>query len=70
MDQMSTRGGGGGSLFCNYKGFDSVVLLALVDGDYKFLWVEMGQPGQLQMFRCFEAHRFEAQNRGQQHRFP
>ena len=36
---------GGGSLFHNCKGFHSIVLLALVDGDYKFLWVDMGAAG-------------------------
>ena len=36
---------GGGSLFRNSKGFHSIVLLALVDGDSKFLWVDMGAAG-------------------------
>ena len=36
---------GGGSLFHNCKGFHSIVLLALVDGDYKFLWLDMGAAG-------------------------
>ena len=36
---------GGGNLFRNCKGFHSIVLLALVDGDSKFLWVEMGAAG-------------------------
>ena len=33
---------GGVSLFRNSKGFHSIVLLALVDGHSKFLWVDMG----------------------------
>ena len=33
---------GGGNLFSNYKGFHSIVLLALEDGDYKFLWMDVG----------------------------
>ena len=36
---------GEGSFFCNCKGFHSIVLLALVDGDSKFLWVDMGAAG-------------------------
>jgi len=34
-----------GSLYYNYKGYCSIVLLALVDADYKFLWVNVGSPG-------------------------
>ncbi|XP_041349310.1 putative nuclease HARBI1 [Gigantopelta aegis] len=36
---------GGGSLYYNYKGFHSSILMALVDGDYKFTWVEVGSHG-------------------------
>lgn len=31
-----------GSLFFNYKGFFSLVLLALINADYNFLYVSMG----------------------------
>ena len=34
-----------GTVYNNYKGFFSIILLDLVNADYKFLWVEVGANG-------------------------
>ena len=36
-----------GSTYCNYKGFNSIVLLALGDADFKFVYVDIGCQGRL-----------------------
>ena len=34
-----------GTLYYNYKGYFSIILLGLVDADYKFLWADVGSQG-------------------------
>ena len=42
-----------GSLYYNYKGFFSILLLALVDADYKFVWIELGGKGHMSDAQIF-----------------
>ena len=44
-----------GALYYNYKGFFSIVMLTLVDGQYKFRWVDAGTAGS-----CSDAQIFNA----------
>ena len=49
-----------GSEYFNYKGYPFVVFLALVDADYKFLWVNVGASGSssdAQIFNCSKLER-------------
>ena len=41
-----------GALYHNYKGFFSIVMLALVDGQYKFRWVDAGTASDAQIFNA------------------
>lgn len=42
-----------GSLYFNYKGFFSLVLMGLVDADYKFLWIDVGGYGHMSDAQIF-----------------
>ena len=44
-----------GALYHNYKGFFSIVMLALVDGQYKFRWVDVGTEGSCSDSQIFNA---------------
>ena len=44
-----------GALYHNYKGFSSIVMLALVDGQYKFRWVDAGTEGSCSDGQIFNA---------------
>ena len=42
-----------GSLYHNYKGFFSVPFLALVDAQYRFIWIEVGGVGHMSDAQIF-----------------
>ena len=52
-----------GRLYHNYKGFFSIQMLAFVDAEYKFIWIELGGKGHMsdsqiftdsELFECLE----------------
>ena len=45
----------------NYKRFFSIILLALVDTDYKFLWVDMGVNGSMSDCAVYNQSQFKEQ---------
>ena len=48
-----------GSEFYNYKGFFSLMLLATVDTDYRFIWVDVGSGGSSSDAEIFNIHQVE-----------
>ena len=51
-----------GSEYFNYKGYFSLILLALVDAGYKFLWVNVGVSDSLsdaQIFNCSKLKKYK-----------
>ena len=42
-----------GSIYYNYKHFYSIVLMGLVDADYKFLWIDVGGHGHMSDAQIF-----------------
>ena len=48
-----------GSLYHNYKGFFSVVLMAVVDADYKFMFTDVGGVGHQSDCQLFNASQFK-----------
>ena len=55
MFHMPWKPWNSGALYHRYKGFFSIVMLALVDGQYKFRWVDVGTAGS-----CSDAQIFNA----------
>ena len=54
-----------GSAYYNFKGLFSLVLLALVDVEYIFLWTKCGSSGSCSDAQIFNRRQFEREDLGQ-----
>jgi len=59
-----------GSLYYNYKGFFSIVLLAVADAQYKFLWANVGANGSASDAGVFDMCRLRPDLEENRHGFP
>lgn len=59
-----------GSLYINYKKFFSIVLMGVVDANYRFIWVEVGANGSASDAQIFQSCEFRTKLDTGEHNLP